>query len=756
MRVSVVICAYTMDRWDSLVASVNSSFDQTLQPIEVIVVIDHNGELYQRATGEFPDALVVANKSTKGLSGARNTGVALSLGEVVAFLDDDAYAETTWLERLVAPFEDEKVAGVGGWILPHWEGASAPWFPKTFYWILGCSYEGLPDTNATIRNPIGANMAIRRGVFTMVGGFTSGIGRIGLTPLGCEETELCIRYTKRFANERIVLTRDAVVHHRVPASRLTWHYFWTRCWAEGLSKAAVSTLVGPDLGLATERRHVLTALPRELARSLVAMRQDPRAGATRFALVVAGSVVAAAGLVRGRIALVRNPIEITSDQLGLLTPESAKGVEPPEPPRPTPRTPFAPFGWRGAPKEARNDLAGTSVHPWRPVEQIQFDVDAPSETLRLPAEPGERVWIEVFKRGLVVGVIEACGGNVARADSIKSELTSAFADIEPSPFRSVPDEQLPSVTVVVPTIGRQPARLVRTVESLLALDYPDFEIIVVDNRTGFHNEPLPAFPGGDKVRVELEAKPGIAAARNRGVASAKGEIIAFTDDDVLVDALWLRALGARFVLDAEVEGVGGLVLPSELATEPQLWFEEFYGGFSQSFRSETTSVARNSKTDGLFPYAPGRFGAGCNMAFRRSTLERVGGFNELLGTGTAARGGEDLAIFINVLLGGGTLAFEPAALVRHAHRRTESEFMSQVFGYGVGLTAMYTALVVSDPRHLVAMLRRIPAGVRLLTRPSASRSASSTTGYPRRTYGNQMLGMAYGPVAYLRSVIKAR
>ena len=96
------------------------------------------------------------------------------------------------------------------------------------------------------------------------------------------------------------------------------------------------------------------------------------------------------------------------------------------------------------------------------------------------------------------------------------------------------------------------------------------------------------------------------------------------------------------------------------------------------------------------------------MAFRRSTLQRVGGFNELLGTGTAARGGEDLAIFINVLLDGGTLAFEPAALVRHAHRRTESEFMSQVFGYGVGLTAMYTALVVSDPRHLVAMLRRIP------------------------------------------------
>ena len=656
MKVSVVICAYTLDRWGSLVDSVQSCFAQTLAPFEVIVVIDHNDELLERAKEEFGQCLVVANQSTKGLSGARNTGVALSLGDIVAFLDDDAHAEAPWLERLTEPFGDPSVAGAGGWILPHWEGLAAPWFPETFYWILGCSYSGLPVTNATIRNPIGANMAIRRSVFTKVGGFSSGLGRIGLIPLGCEETELCIRYTKRFANERIVLVRDAVVHHRVPASRLTWHYFWTRCWSEGLSKAAVSTLVGPELSLAAERRHVLTALPRELARSVVAMRRSPRASATRFALVVAGSAVAAAGLVRGRIALLRDPLEIASDQLGLLTPESVKGVEPPQPPRPMPRGPFQRFGWRSAPREARNDLVGTPGSRWRPIEQIQFDVEAPSETLTLPHDRGERAWIEVLKRGQVVGVIEARGADATRDEAIRSALASAFVDIEPSDYRSVSDELLPSATVVVPTICREPTRLVRTVESLLALDYPDFEVIIVDNRVGFHNEPLPVFPGGGKVRVELEAKPGIAAARNRGVASAKGEVIAFTDDDVLVDAQWLRALGARFVLEPEVDGVGGLVLPSELASEPQLWFEEFYGGFSQSFRPETTSVARNSKTDELFPYAPGRFGAGCNMAFRRSTLERVGGFNELLGTGTAARGGEDLAIFINVLLDGGTLS----------------------------------------------------------------------------------------------------
>ena len=185
----------------------------------------------------------------------------MSSGDIVAFLDDDAYAEKDWLEKLIEPMEDPMVVGVGGWVLPHWETKVAKWLPETFYWVLGCSYVGLPETNSRLRNPIGANMAMRRRVFTQVGGFTSGIGRIGQVPLGCEETELCIRYTSRFPDEHFVLARDAVVHHRVPASRLTWHYFWTRCWAEGLSKALVSSLVGSRSGLASERRHIMRSLP---------------------------------------------------------------------------------------------------------------------------------------------------------------------------------------------------------------------------------------------------------------------------------------------------------------------------------------------------------------------------------------------------------------------------------------------------------------------------------------------------------------
>jgi glucosyl-dolichyl phosphate glucuronosyltransferase len=319
MNVTVVICAYTIERWELLSKAVASCVDQTLVPHEIVVVIDHNDELFERASRELSAARVIENRSTKGLSGARNTGVAATTGDVIAFLDDDARAEPDWLAELCEPLKDDDVAGVGGWIVPEWLTLQAKWFPRTYYWILGCSYAGLPETGATLRNPIGANMVLRRDVFDAVGGFTSGIGRIGKVPLGCEETELCIRYTSAHPDERFVLTHDAVVHHAVPAARLSWRYFWSRCWAEGLSKAAVSSLVGSKDGLSSERRHLLRAMPSEVGRSMRELPRHPRGASKRIALIVVGGVIAAAGLARGRLAVRRTPLHPGGDELGLLT-----------------------------------------------------------------------------------------------------------------------------------------------------------------------------------------------------------------------------------------------------------------------------------------------------------------------------------------------------------------------------------------------------------------------------------------------------
>jgi len=396
------------------------------------------------------------------------------------------------------------------------------------------------------------------------------------------------------------------------------------------------------------------------------------------------------------------------------------------------------------------------VSGWRPVRLLRVDVDSLVPPAPLDVASGDRVWIEAVRHGRIIGLVEATAGAEGLPTAALVELASAQEGHDDTAIDAVPDSALARATVVIPTICTNPVNLVRTVDSLLAMDYPAFDVVVVDNRTDPAAPALPALPGGEQVRTVREPRPGISAARNAGAAVASGEFIAFTDDDAVADPRWLRALGARFAVDEQVEAIGGLVLPLELDTEPQLWFEEFYGGFSRSFQPEVVSVELIGGTDPLFPYAPGRFGAGCNMAFRRAALERIGGFDTALGVGTPAKGGEDLAMFVAFLLAGGTLAFEPAAVVRHSHRRTERAFLRQVLHYGTGLTAMYTSMVVHDPRHLAAMLRKVPAGVRLLTRPRAERSPSRAPSYPRVALAYQVAGMAYGPIAYARSVLRAR
>ncbi len=183
--------------------------------------------------------------------------------------------------------------------------------------MLGCSYAGLPTADGRVRNPIGTNMAIRHCVFRSVGGFASGLGRIGKVPLGCEETELCIRYTEHFPEQEFVLAHAAVVFHRVPAQRLTWHYFWTRCWAEGISKAAVSSLVGSASGLAAERHHLVRSLPRAFIQSLRALPRHPRSASARATLIVVGTSCAVAGLLWGKVALRMSPIDAGDHDLGL-------------------------------------------------------------------------------------------------------------------------------------------------------------------------------------------------------------------------------------------------------------------------------------------------------------------------------------------------------------------------------------------------------------------------------------------------------
>ena len=297
MSSCVVVCAYADERFEALAAAVGSLRAQTAPPDEVIVVIDGNPALLARAAAAFPDATVIANPGRRGLSDARNAGLARARGDVVAFLDDDAEAAPDWLERLTAHYDDPAVAGVGGWIEPVWLAGRPRWFPEEFDWVVGCSYRGLPTGCAPVRNLIGANMSFRREVLAEVGGFRTDLGRVGTRPLGCEETELCLRIGRRRPDAILLHEPRARVFHRVPPERASWRYFKARCYSEGLSKAVVARVAGVR-GLSSERTHALRTLPAGVVRGF-------RAGALRRAsAIVAGLVVTTAGYASGTAARV--------------------------------------------------------------------------------------------------------------------------------------------------------------------------------------------------------------------------------------------------------------------------------------------------------------------------------------------------------------------------------------------------------------------------------------------------------------------
>jgi hypothetical protein len=166
--------------------------------------------------------------------------------------------------------------------------------------VVGCSYRGAPHTRTPVRNMIGANMSFRREIFEQLDGFQDGIGRIDAVPVGCEETELCIRIHQRWPHTVLLHEPTARVRHHVPANRGTWSYFVSRCYAEGMSKRMVTRLVGADDGLASERAHVLRALPRGVVRGVVdSVAHRNWVGISRAVAIVAGLTLTTAGYLRG-------------------------------------------------------------------------------------------------------------------------------------------------------------------------------------------------------------------------------------------------------------------------------------------------------------------------------------------------------------------------------------------------------------------------------------------------------------------------
>ncbi|MBW1599274.1 glycosyltransferase family 2 protein [Streptomyces sp. JJ38] len=303
---SVVICVYTEERWNDILAAVDSVRAQELPAHELILVVDHNRPLLERLALHYAATAavrVLANAGPRGLSAGRNTGIAAANGEFVAFLDDDAVAEPAWLGHFAAAYADPAVLAVGGRTEPLWSsGRRPPWFPEELDWTVGCTYRGHPPGLVRVRNVLGGNASFRRSALTAAGGFTTGIGRDGRRlPLGCEETELCLRLARAHPEAVLLVDDRAVIRHRVPAARQRLGYVRTRAYAEGLSKALVTRSVGARDGLATERRYTTRVLPAALGRGVRDFLAARPGGAGRALALLTGLGAAAAGYAVGTL-----------------------------------------------------------------------------------------------------------------------------------------------------------------------------------------------------------------------------------------------------------------------------------------------------------------------------------------------------------------------------------------------------------------------------------------------------------------------
>jgi GT2 family glycosyltransferase len=449
--------------------------------------------------------------------------------------------------------------------------------------------------------------------------------------------------------------------------------------------------------------------------------------------------------------------------------------------------------------ESRSRQPGTplapptaAAGPFEPIQVVTIDLAEPVPALmRLPSKSGVPycgVRVLVLLHDIPIGVVWLGFESdrlapAALAEVIGAELGDRVSahlirdGVDPGSARSAVDPDalvlgfagacavVPSAavgvraSVVLATRGR-PASLPLAIDSLLRSDHPDFEIVVVDNSpydlrtaTLIHER----YSDDPRVRLVAEPRPGLSYARNRGLRAAEGDIVAFTDDDVVVQPSWLGRISAEFA-DPAVTCVTGLVEPVELESLWQWWFE-CAAGFGRGTERRVYHLTASPTSSPLFPYELGSYGTGASMALRKSALPPGWAFDEALGAGSPAAGGEDLDLFLDVLTLRGTLVYQPAAISFHRHRADGAGLHAQMRGYGRGLTALLAKRLLTRPHERALLLRKAAAGVRHVLGPefrTGAKDAVAAAPYPRALRLQEALGMIQGPATYLIGVRRAR
>ncbi|MBD0860226.1 glycosyltransferase [Gordonia sp. zg691] len=358
----------------------------------------------------------------------------------------------------------------------------------------------------------------------------------------------------------------------------------------------------------------------------------------------------------------------------------------------------------------------------------------------------------VWRVGRPLGFVQLAVEDGAVDGSVLRELAHAL----PEPPALPQPVSRPGVSVVICTRDR-PEHLGRLLASLATLDYPEFEVIVVDNNpaSGLTPPVVDDFPTLS-VRVVDAVGQGLSIARNVGVRTAGHDLIAFTDDDVVIDPNWLSRLVIGFERDDAVACVCGMVPSAEVMTPSQAYFDSRVG-WAQRWEPALFGMTEHAVDDGLFPLRVSEFGTGANFAVRKDTVIGLGGFDEALGAGSAAGGGEDIDIFVRVLLAGRLLAREPSAIVWHSHRETVAELEKQMYNYGVGLSAVICKMLV-HPRTAVLVAKRLVGGVRHLGATTEVVHGPAVAAEPALTElrRRELAGVMRGPWELLRGRLAGR
>lgn len=243
MRVSVVLCTYSLDMYDHFSEAADSVLAQTYGDVELVVVVDGNDDLYDRIVEEYGDrdtVLVHGNDENRGLSYSRNTGSELATGDVVVFMDDDAVADERWIDELVSTYERHDALAVGGRMTPAWIAGKPDFLPEEFYWLVGVTYKGFAEEETEVRNTFSSNLSFRRDVFLDLGGFRPHMGKQGTNDLQGGETELCSRLREEY-DRGVMYNPDAEVAHKVFDFRTRAAWMIERAFWQGYSKRMMQT-----------------------------------------------------------------------------------------------------------------------------------------------------------------------------------------------------------------------------------------------------------------------------------------------------------------------------------------------------------------------------------------------------------------------------------------------------------------------------------------------------------------------------------